>query len=325
MRRAQPAAEGFEIPLRACEPLERPERVRDHRQLRERLTALDAHRRIGRRCAAEHAAWIERLANECRQSFARARRTGQDDEQPRVGLGQDLLAAPGGDPLELLLRIGGAQDFRDGPGVRLLLLLRGPRLTRGRDRAQARRERIEAPQQQPAAAARARRRDPREERAHARRAQRAAALVKRLLGLAQQSRLAVRGPGLERDTVVGGELARALQRLGQRAAVQEREAPRSRRRVLPPQEPLLGAREQPWPLARGRGCAALGLPPQPHRARVHIRARPGALARLERGGRVREPHRVRSLRGRHDEGAVIAQMLGYVSCKPKQNRLLESL
>jgi len=31
---------------------------------------------------------------------------------------------------------------------------------------------------------------------------------------------------------------------------------------------------------------------------------------------VREPHRVCALRGRHDEGAVISQMLGYVGWKP---------
>ncbi len=40
---------------------------------------------------------------------------------------------------------------------------------------------------------------------------------------------------------------------------------------------------------------------------------------------MREPHRVRSLRGRHDEGAVIAQMLGYVGWKPKQIRRLRFL
>ena len=185
--------------------------MRDHRQLRERLTALDAHRRIGRRRGAEHAARIQRLANECRQALARSRRTRQDDEQPHVGLDEDALATPGSDPLELLLCIGSAQDFRcSGPATRLPLLRRAPHLARRRDRPQARRERIEAAQQQ-RSAARPRRRDLREERAHARRAQRAAALIKRPLCLAQQSRLAVRGPGRERDTVVRGELTRVLQ------------------------------------------------------------------------------------------------------------------
>src|SRR5439155_27197119 len=119
--------------------------MRDHRQLGEWLTALDGDRRIGRRCAGEHAAWIERLANECREPLAWSGRTGQDDQQPRVGLGQNTLAAPRGDSLELLLRIGGAQDLGCGGwGTRLRGLRRGARLARRRDRAQARREAIEA-------------------------------------------------------------------------------------------------------------------------------------------------------------------------------------
>src|SRR2546429_7918672 len=126
--------------------------MRDHRQLGEGLTALDGGRRIGRRCPGEHAAWIERLANECREPLAWSGRTGQDDQQPRVGLGQDTLAAPRGDSLELLLRIGGAQDFGCGGwGTRPPGLRRGARLARPPDRAPARREAIEAAPEQRAA------------------------------------------------------------------------------------------------------------------------------------------------------------------------------
>jgi len=137
------AASGCRIrnPPQPGEPLKRRGARARSSQLRERLTAFDPHPRIGKRRRAEHAAWIERLANERRQPFARSRGTRQHDEAGARRLTEDAPAAPLGDPLEFLLRVGGAQDFRlRRRSARLPALRRSPRMPRRRDRPQARRD-----------------------------------------------------------------------------------------------------------------------------------------------------------------------------------------
>ena len=268
--------------------------------------------------------------------FARACRAGQHDEEPRIRSREQPLPAPAGDPLELLPGVFGAQDFgrsQDGPSR-----LRGLPGLCGRcpdDRAQGGRDRIEAAELEGAPSGSAPSGgapsgsapvgEPPEERGEARRPQIPTALVKRALRPAEDVGLAAVALAAERDAKLRRELARALQRLGECARVEEREGARHLGGALPPQEPLLCRLEESRPPRGVLPGAPLDLLAEPHRVGPDIRAREDPSPFPEGRGREAQPHRVRALEGRHDERAAVLKMPRYIVRKPEQNKAFYGL
>src|SRR5437667_356104 len=267
-----------------------------------------------------------RLPTERREPLARACRAGQHDEEPRIRSREQPLPAPAGDPLELLPGVFGAQDFglrRDGPSR-----LRGLPGLCGRcpdDRAQGGRDRIEAAELEGAPSGSAPSGSPPEERGEARRPEVPTALVKRALHPAEDVALAALALSAERDAKLRRELARALQRLGECARVEEREGARHLGDALPPQEPLLCRLEESRPPRGVLPGAPLDLLAQPHGVGPDIRAREDPSPLPEGRGREAEPHRVRALEGRHDERAAVLKMPRYIVRKPEQNKAFYGL
>src|SRR5207302_1593374 len=159
-----------------------------------------------------------------------------------------------------------------------------------------------------------------EERGEARRPEVPTALVKRALRPAEDVALAAVALSAERDAKQRRELARALQRLGECARVEEREGARHLGDALPPQEPLLCRLEESRPPRGVLPGAPLDLLAQPHGVGPDIRAREDPSPLPEGRGREAEPHRVRALEGRHDERAAVLKMPRYIVRKPEQNK-----
>src|SRR5207244_233356 len=108
-------------------------------------------------------------------------------------------------------------------------------------------------------------REPLEERGEARRPEVPTALVKRALRPAEDVALAALALSAERDAKLRRELARALQRLGECARVEEREGARHLGGAPPPQEPLLCRLEESRPPRSVLPAAPLDLPAPPRR------------------------------------------------------------
>src|SRR5262249_12110673 len=132
------------------------------------------------------------------------------------------------------------------------------------------------------------------------------------------------GPG-RRERVVGRELARARERLRERAGIEQDQFARDLRGALAPEVPLLRGGQQARPgggLDRG---APLGLAVPPGGERQHVRARPDALARGEPLGGEGELQRAGALPRRRDERAAAPQVFAEFGGEPKQNSALGRL
>src|SRR5437016_9750033 len=120
----------------------------------------------------------------------------------------------------------------------------------------------------------------------------------------------------------GRQGVRAPQAFSERAAIDELQLPGRLRRTLPPQQPVLGGRQEPRQAPARRCGVTFDFPREPGIERQDVRSRPHAPAAAELSRRVGEPRRVSSLARRYDYRAATADDFVEISLKPNQNKVL---